>query len=72
MPPAQNATQTDCLTPGQAAERLQVSRATVLDWLRSRRLRGSKLGYRTWRITTAEIAAFLERETVGAVGRQPK
>ena len=72
MPPAQNATQIDCLTPEQAAERLQVSQATVLYWLRTRRLQGAKLGYRTWRITTAEIAAFLERETVGAAGRQPK
>ena len=69
MTPAQNATQIEYLTPNQTAERLQVSTVTVLEWLRSRRLRGSKLGYRTWRITTAEIAAFLERETVGAAGR---
>lgn len=66
MAPAKNATQPDTLTPEQAAERLRVSRAKILDWLRSGRLRGSKLGYRTWRITPSEIAAFLERETVKA------
>jgi excisionase family DNA binding protein len=50
------------LTPGQAAQRLQVSRATVLKWLGSGTLRGAKLGYRTWRITAAEIEAFLQRQ----------
>jgi excisionase family DNA binding protein len=62
MTPAGNATQTEYLTPGQAASRLQVSRNTILEWLRDGRLRGSKLGYRTWRVTTAEIEAFLERQ----------
>ena len=65
MTSAKNATQTECLTPKQAAERLQVCTVTVLYWLRTGRLRGSKLGYRTWRIPTAEIAAFLERQAVG-------
>ena len=65
MTSEQKANHGECLTPEQAADRLQVSRATVVDWLRSGRLRGSKLGYRTWRITTEEIVAFLERETVG-------
>ena len=64
--------QLDQQAPEQAAEWwLQVSRATVLDWLRASKLHGSKLAYRTWRITTAEIEAFLKRqqpETRGAQG----
>ena len=66
MTTATNDTQTECLTPEQVAERLQVSRATVVYWLRTGRLRGSQLGYRTWRVTAEEMAAFLARETVFA------
>ena len=63
MKPAKNATQDKAyLKPEEAAELLQVSRSTVLDWLRAGKLRGSKLSYRTWRITRAEIDAFLERQ----------
>lgn len=62
MTAAKNATQNEYLTPEQAAEKLQVSRATVLDWLRAGKLRGAKLGYRTWRITGAEIDALMERQ----------
>jgi excisionase family DNA binding protein len=63
MPQAGNATQAhEYLTPGQAAARLQVSRATILKWLGAGTLRGSKLGYRTWRVTSAEIEAFLKRQ----------
>jgi excisionase family DNA binding protein len=70
MVQVENATQTDCFTPEEVAEQLQVSRATVLFWLRMGRLNGSKLGYGTWRITPPEIEAFLERQAVGAVAQQ--
>ena len=63
----ENTIQLGCLTAEQVAERLQVSRATVLFWLRMGRLRGSKLASQTWRITPAEIEVFLERQAVRAI-----
>jgi excisionase family DNA binding protein len=64
MPRSKNATQiaTDYLTPEQAAARLQISRKTVVAWMRDGKLRGSKIGYRTWRVTVSEIEAFLKRQ----------
>ena len=64
MPRIKNATQipTDYLSPEQAAARLQVSRKTVVAWMRGGKLRGSKIGYRTWRVTVSEIEAFLKRQ----------
>ena len=49
------------LTPVEAAALLKVRRTTVLDWLKSGHLRGSKLGHKTWRIRQADLDAFLER-----------
>ena len=68
MTTAQNAAELACFTPEQVAERLQVSVATVLFWLRMGRMQGAKLDYRTWRIAPAEIEAFLERQAVWAAG----
>jgi excisionase family DNA binding protein len=48
------------LTPQQVANRLQISRWTVLSHLRSGRMRGTKAG-RLWRIPLEEVQAFLER-----------
>ena len=64
MARTKNATQnaTDYLTPEQAAQRLQISRKTVIAWMRDGKLRGSKIGYRTWRVTVSEIEAFLKRQ----------
>ena len=70
MVEVENATPLECLTPEQVAERLKVSTASVLFWLRMGRLSGSKLAYQTWRITPAEIAAFLERQSVGSAAQQ--
>ena len=47
------------LTPEQVAERLQLSPHTVLDYLRSRRLRGVKLD-RHWRVREADLQAFID------------
>jgi excisionase family DNA binding protein len=47
------------LTPDQVAERLQLSVYTILDYLRSRRLRGVKLD-RHWRVREADLQAFIE------------
>ena len=48
------------LTPEQAAERLQVRKSTVLEWLRSGKLKGSHLGYKTWRLTEADVDELLD------------
>lgn len=46
-------------TPEEIAERLQVQERTVYGWLRSGKLKGSKLG-RLWRIRESDVVAFLE------------
>jgi excisionase family DNA binding protein len=49
------------LTPEQVAERLQISRWTVMDYLRSGKLKGHKVG-RLWRIKEQDLEDFLEGE----------
>ena len=49
------------LTPEQVAERLQISRVTVMDYLRKGRLKGHRVG-RLWRIKEENLEAFLEGE----------
>ena len=46
-------------TPEEIAERLQVQERTVYGWLRSGKLRGSKLG-RLWRVRESDFTAFME------------
>lgn len=49
------------LTIEQAAEQMAVSKDTVLDWIKSGRLRASKLsGTKTIRISTDDIMAFYD------------
>ncbi len=47
------------LTPQQVAERLQISRLTVIWYLRTGRIRGRKVG-RLWRITEDDLHTFIE------------
>jgi excisionase family DNA binding protein len=49
------------LTPEQVAERLSVSRHTIMKWLRDGKLAGRKLGGKIWRIEPDEVQAFIER-----------
>jgi excisionase family DNA binding protein len=49
------------LTPEQVAERLQISRVTVMDFLRKGRLKGHRVG-RLWRIKEEDLEVFLEGE----------
>jgi excisionase family DNA binding protein len=49
------------LTPEQVAERLQISRWTVMDYLRAGKLKGYKVG-RLWRIKEQDLEDFLEGE----------
>ena len=58
------------ITPEDAADRLAVSKNTILDWLRSGQLRGVKAG-RLWRLRERDLAEFLKepepvRETTPA------
>jgi excisionase family DNA binding protein len=49
------------LSPEQVAERLQISRWTVMDYLRVGKLKGHKVG-RLWRVKESDVEAFLEGE----------
>jgi excisionase family DNA binding protein len=51
------------LTPGQVAERLAISRLTVMKWLRTGKIPGRKLGRKTWRVDRDELETFLQRQT---------
>lgn len=52
------------LTPEQIAEQLQLGLETIYRWLRSRKLRGSRISPKAWRISERELAAFLKRQNV--------
>jgi excisionase family DNA binding protein len=54
------------LTPEQVAERLQLSPFTILDYLRTKRLRGVKLD-RHWRVREVDLQAFIEAHLENAV-----
>jgi excisionase family DNA binding protein len=52
------------LTPEQIAERLQVVVETVYRWLRSGKLRGSRISPKAWRVSERELASFMRRQNV--------
>ena len=54
----------ELLTPTEVAKRLKVEKRTVVEWLRSRQLRGIKLG-RLWRIRIRELEDFIQRHEDG-------
>jgi excisionase family DNA binding protein len=56
------------LTPEQVAERLQLSPHTILDYLRTKRLRGVKLD-RHWRVREADLQAFIEAHLSNGTGK---
>ncbi len=47
-------------TVDQAAERLQVTPATVREWLKAERLKGHKIAGRLWRIREKDLNEFME------------
>lgn len=47
------------LTPEETAERLAVSRKSIMNWLRSGQLPGVKIG-KLWRIKESELEQFIE------------
>jgi len=46
-------------TPEQVAALLQVNQITVRRWLRSGKLKGSRLGARLWRVSQKQLDEFL-------------
>jgi excisionase family DNA binding protein len=55
-----------CLTTGQVAEVLSCTASHVRRLVREKRLAGVKIGVREYRIPSAALERFLERERVGA------
>lgn len=53
-------TEREYLTPEQVADLAQVDNETVLRWLRSRQLIGSKIGNKIWRIHRRDFDKFME------------
>ena len=47
-------------TVEEAAEVLSISPVTLGDWLRAKKITGTKIG-RKWRITESDLQAFIER-----------
>jgi excisionase family DNA binding protein len=48
------------LNPKQVAEILGIHQKTVHLWLRSGRLKGTKISYRAWRIPRSALNSFIE------------
>ena len=47
------------LTPEEVAERLNVSRITVMRWLRQGKIAGRKLGGKIWRVHPDDLQTFI-------------
>jgi excisionase family DNA binding protein len=52
------------LTPEQVAEQLHLSTETIYRWLRSRKLRGSRISHKAWRVAVRDVQSFVRRRNV--------
>jgi excisionase family DNA binding protein len=52
------------LTPEQVAKKLRLNVETVYRWLRSRKLRGSRISHKAWRVPERELASFIRQQNV--------
>lgn len=52
------------LTPEQVAERLQMGIETVYRYLRTGKLRGSRISHKAWRISEMNLASFMKGQNV--------
>lgn len=50
------------LTVEEVSERLKVSQKVIQDWLRARKIPGTKIGS-LWRISETDLEEWLERNT---------
>jgi excisionase family DNA binding protein len=53
-------TEEQVYTPEEIAEKLKMSKLTVMNWLRSGKLKGLKAG-RYWRVRASDLNAYLTR-----------
>jgi excisionase family DNA binding protein len=60
------------LMPSEVADRLHMSSKTVLRWIRSGRLRGTKVGGKLWRVLGPDLVAFLAEERLATRGPIPE
>jgi len=58
------------LTPDQVAERLQVDPESVRRWLRAKKLRGSRISPKAWRVSERDLMAFVKRDFPALVNGQ--
>lgn len=52
------------LTPEDVAEKLSLNVETIYRWLRRRKLRGSRISHKAWRIPERELTSFVRRQNV--------
>jgi excisionase family DNA binding protein len=52
------------MTPEQVAEKLQLAVETVYRWLRSGKLRGSRISQKAWRVTEEDLRSFMKKQNV--------
>ena len=52
------------LTPEQVAERLHLSVETIYRWLRSRKLGGSRISHKAWRVAARDVESFVHQHRV--------
>jgi excisionase family DNA binding protein len=52
------------LTPEQVAAKLDLNVETIYRWLRTRKIRASRISQKAWRISERELASFIRRRNV--------
>jgi len=52
------------LTPEQVAEKLNLNVETIYRWLRNRKLHGSRISHKAWRVPERELTSFIRRRNV--------
>ena len=52
------------MTPEQVADRLQLAVETVYRWLRSGKLRGSRMSQKAWRVADEDLRSFMIKQNV--------
>jgi excisionase family DNA binding protein len=52
------------MTPEQVAEKLQLAVETVYRWLRSGKLRGSRMSQKAWRVSEEDLRSFMRKQNV--------
>jgi excisionase family DNA binding protein len=51
-------------TPEQVAERLQLAVETIYRWLRTGKLRGTRMSHKAWRVADEDLRSFMTKQNV--------